>query len=104
MREPRFRERPVVMESFELRQVDGMQAYLGSLRVVGGETVLDPGSGRAPIPLGEVPDELAGGSEGLVWVAGSWGGGVFLVVSFGMLAVISRAWLISRRRVIFPLA
>ena len=70
-------------ESFELRQMDGMQAYLGVLRRDGGPS-LDPGSGRPEVPLLDVPGMLleAGGRE--VWVAGEWMSDGFMVRAFGI--------------------
>lgn len=76
----------LLVESFELREVDGMQAYLGTLRRVDGETALDPGTGRPPVTLGNVPGRLGDAAGRRAWVAGEWKEGRFAVRSFGILA------------------
>ena len=46
------------VESWELRQITGMQAYLGTVHQAREEILLHPGNGRPLIPLDDVPDEL----------------------------------------------
>lgn len=69
--------------AWELRAVDGMQAYLGVLRRTGGGFALDPGEGRPPVPLSQVGDALASRAGRTLWVAGTWAGPAFAVTSFG---------------------
>ena len=75
----------LLVESWELRQVDGMQAYFGSVRVVGGNVVLDQESGRPVIPLDDVPEVLRASLGSESWVAGVWSGNSFSVRSFGIM-------------------
>ena len=72
-------------ESFELRSVDGMTAYLGTLQEVGGSWQLKPDRSGAQIPLSGVPDQLRGAEGTLVWVAGAWVDEAFSVRSFGLM-------------------
>ena len=71
---------------FELREVDGMTAYLGVLTESGGGWTLEPGNDRASIPLADVPSDLAGAASTRVWVAGSWIENRLRVASFGVLS------------------
>lgn len=69
------------VSSFELRQVDGMQAYWGRIVATGSSVALDTGAGRAPVPLAGAPSEWAGQAGASVWVAGRWAGDAFEVQS-----------------------
>jgi len=75
---------PLVVETFDLRQVDGMEAYLGSLRRQPGRAELDPADGGVPIPLGGAVDQIPAEAP-MLWVAGRWAGDRFEVLSFGVL-------------------
>ena len=74
------------VESLELREVDGMTAYLGVLTDSGGEWTLDPETDRASIPLDGVPSDLARAASTHVWVAGTWIESRLHVASFGVLS------------------
>ena len=78
-------ENAIEAESFELRSVDGMTAYLGTLQEVGGSWQLKPDGSGAQIPLSGVPDQLRGAEGTLVWVAGAWVDEAFSVRSFGLM-------------------
>jgi hypothetical protein len=73
----------VDVSEVELREVDGMPAYLGVLRRVGDGFVVDVGGGRPPVPLVGVPDPLGAAQGGRVWVAGTWGRDGLSVASWG---------------------
>ena len=75
----------LVTEAYELRQVDGMEAYLGTLETQADGLTLARGQGRLPLPLGRVPDVLARQTGERVWVAGVWEDGRFAVRSFGWI-------------------
>ena len=79
-------ESAIKVESFELRSVDGMTAYLGLLNHTDGRWELTPNHGRAPVPLSGVPNQLRAAEGSLVWVAGAWGDQAFLVKSFGLMS------------------
>ena len=72
-------------ESFELRSVDGMTAYLGILNHTNGSWELNPNNGGAPVALSGVSDQLRAAEGSLVWVAGAWGDQAFSVKSFGLM-------------------
>ena len=72
-------------ESFELRSVDGMTAYLGTLQEVDGGWQLKPERSGAPVPLSGVPEQLREAEGSLVWVAGTWTDQSFSVKSFGLM-------------------
>ena len=55
-------ESAIEAESFELRSVDGMTAYLGILNHTDGNWELTPNSGSAPVPLSGVSEALLHGS------------------------------------------
>ena len=78
-------ENVVEAESFELRAVDGMTAYLGTLNHTDGRWELTPNSGSAPVPLSGVSDQLRAAQGSLVWVAGGWADQAFSVKSFGLM-------------------
>jgi hypothetical protein len=77
-------ENVVEAESFELRAVDGMTAYLGMLRAVDGGWQLKPERSGVPVPLSGVPEQLREAEGSLVWVAGTWTDQSFSVKSFGL--------------------
>ena len=79
-------ENAIEAESFELRSVDGMTAYLGILNHTNGRWELTPNSGSAPVPLSGVSDQLREAEGSLVWVAGAWADKAFSVKSFGLMA------------------
>ena len=72
-------------QSFELRAVDGMTAYLGTLQEVDGGWQLNPERSGAPVPLSGVPEQLREAEGSLVWVAGDWEDETFSVKSFGLM-------------------
>ena len=72
-------------QSFELRAVDGMTAYLGTLQEIDGGWQLKPERSGAPVPLSGVPEQLRGAEGSLVWVAGTWEDETFLIKSFGLM-------------------
>ena len=72
-------------ESFELRSVDGMTAYLGLLNHTDGRWELTLNNGNVPVLLSSVPDQLLAAEGSLVWVAGAWGDQAFSVKSFGLM-------------------
>ena len=72
--------------SFELRSVDGMTAYLGTLNHTDGRWELTPNNKAAPVPLSGVSDQLRSAEGSLVWVAGAWGDQAFSVKSFGLIS------------------
>ncbi len=74
------------VESLELREVDGMTAYLGILAESQGGWILEPGNDRASIPLADVPSDLTRAASTHVWVAGSWIENRLRVASFGVLS------------------
>ena len=78
-------ESAIEAESFELRSVDGMTAYLGILNHTDGRWGLNPNSGGAPVPISGVSDQLRAAEGSLVWVAGVWGDQAFSVKSFGLM-------------------
>ena len=73
------------VDVWELRQIDGMQAYFGRVEVTGETILLSPGGERPPIPLDDVPNDLRRSGGRKAWVAGLWMGGAFSVRSFGVL-------------------
>ena len=72
-------------QSFELRAVDGMTAYLGTLQEVDGGWQLKPERSGSPVPLSGVPEQLREAAGSLVWVAGTWTDQSFSVKSFGLM-------------------
>ena len=72
-------------QSFELRAVDGMTAYLGTLQEVDGGWQLKPERSGSPVPLSRVPEQLREAAGSLVWVAGTWEDKTFSVKSFGLM-------------------
>ena len=72
------------VDTWELRQIDGMQAYFGRVEAAGETILLGPRGERPPIPLDDVPNDLrrSGGRE--AWVGGLWMAGAFSVRSFGI--------------------
>jgi len=72
-------------QSFELRAVDGMTAYLGMLQAVDGGWQVKPERSEAPVPLSGVPEQLREAEGSLVWVAGTWEDETFSVKSFGLM-------------------
>ena len=78
-------ESAIEAESFELRSVDGMTAYLGILNHTDGRWELTPNSESAPVPLSGVSDQLREAEGSLVWVAGAWADQAFSVKSFGLM-------------------
>ena len=72
-------------QSFELRAVDGMTAYLGTLQEVDGGWQLKPEWNGSPVPLSGVPEQLREAEGSLVWVAGTWEDETFSVKSFGLM-------------------
>ena len=72
-------------ESFELRSVDGMTAYLGTLNHTNGSWELTPNNGGAPVALSGVSDQLREAKGYLGWVAGTWADQAFSVKSFGLM-------------------
>jgi hypothetical protein len=72
-------------QSFELRAVDGMTAYLGTLQEVDGSWQLKPERSGSPVPLSGVPEQLREAEGSLVWVAGTWTDQSFSVKSFGLM-------------------
>jgi hypothetical protein len=72
-------------QSFELRAVDGMTAYLGTLQEVDGGWQLNPERSGAPVPLSGVPEQLREAEGSRVWVAGTWTDQSFSVKSFGLM-------------------
>ncbi len=72
-------------QSFELRAVDGMTAYLGMLQAVDGGWQLKRERSGAPVLLSGVPEQLREAAGSLVWVAGTWTDQSFSVKSFGLM-------------------
>ena len=72
------------VDAWELRQIDGMQAYFGRVEAAGETILLGPGGERPPIPLGDVPNDLRRSVGREAWVAGLWMAGAFSVRSFGI--------------------
>ena len=72
-------------QSFELRAVDGMTAYLGTLQEVDGSWQLKPERSGSPVPLSGVPEQLREAEVSIVWVAGTWRDQSFSVKSFGLM-------------------
>ena len=77
--------RTIEVQSFELRAVDGMTAYLGTLQEIDGAWQLKPDGNGVPVPLSGVPDQLREAEGSLVWVAGTWADQAFSVKSFGLM-------------------
>lgn len=75
----------IAVESYELREVDGMPAVSGILESEGAGFVLDRGADRGKVRLLEVPAALSAQLRQQVWVAGEWVGPELLVKSFGLL-------------------
>ena len=69
----------------ELREVDGMTAYLGTLEQRGAGWRLVPDDAGLAVPLSSAPAALGDAAGQTVWVAGAWAGDVFQVQSFGVL-------------------
>jgi hypothetical protein len=78
-------EGAIEVEAFELRAVDGMTAYLGTLQEVDGGWQLNPERSGAPVPLSGVPEQLREAEGSRVWVAGTWTDQSFSVKSFGLM-------------------
>ena len=74
----------LMVASFEIRSVDGNEAYLGVIRSTGSGYVIDSGLGRPEVPLANVPTALEEAEGREVWVAGDWSTEAFLVKSFGI--------------------
>ena len=72
-------------DSYELREVDGMTAYLGVLTESVDGWTLEPGEDRVTIPLADVPSDLIRAGSAHVWVAGTWIENRLRVASFGVL-------------------
>ena len=72
------------VDTWELRQIDGMQAYFGRVEAAGETILLGPGGERPPIPLDDVPNDLRRSGGRKAWVAGLWMAGAFSVRSFGI--------------------
>lgn len=81
----------LVVESFELKEVDGMQAYLGTVRQTGQLVTLDRSIGGQNMVLSDAPDRLRALLGREVWVAGVWIGATFSVRSFGLMNLRSDA-------------
>ena len=77
--------RTIEVQSFELRAVDGMTAYLGTLQEVDGSWQISRKGNDSLVPLSGVPEQLRGAEGSLVWVAGAWVDEAFSVRSFGIL-------------------
>ena len=75
---------PLWVEAFQLRQVDGYEAYLGQVRRAGDGDELAPWGGGVPIPLMGAGRE-APRAPAMVWVAGRWQDEWFVVLSYGAL-------------------
>lgn len=75
---------PIAVGAFALRQVDGLEAHLGSLRRGPGTAELDPVGGGVPLPLSGSLDALPA-EPAVIWVAGRWARDRFEVLSFGVL-------------------
>lgn len=75
---------PLWVESFQLRHVEGQEAYLGQVRRAGDFDELAPWGGGAPIPLMGAVREVPRGPV-MVWVAGAWQDEWFVVLSYGVL-------------------
>jgi hypothetical protein len=69
----------------ELREVDGMTAYLGTLEQRDAGWRLVPDDAGLAVPLSSAPTALANAAGQTVWVAGAWAVDVFQVRSFGVL-------------------
>jgi hypothetical protein len=78
-------ESAIKPESFELRSVDGMTAYLGILNHTDGRWELTQNNGSGPVLLSGISDQLRAAEGSLVWVAGAWGDQAFSVKSFGLM-------------------
>ncbi len=78
-------EGAIEVEAFELRAVDGMTAYLGTLQEVDGGWQLNPERSGSPVPLSGVPEQLREAEGSRVWVAGTWTDQSFSVKSFGLM-------------------
>jgi len=63
--------RQLMVASFELRSVDGNEAYLGVIRSTGSGYVIDSGLGRPEVPIVNVPTALEEAEGQEVWVAGA---------------------------------
>ena len=72
------------VDAWELRQIDGMQAYFGRVEAAGEMILLSPGGERPPIPLDDIPNDLRRSDGREAWVAGLWMVGAFSVRSFGI--------------------
>lgn len=71
---------------FELRAVDGLQAYSGELARSAGVFVVRPGPGRAEVPLSDAPPQFSELVGRAVWVSGDWVGAQFAVKAFGVVS------------------
>ena len=78
-------ESAIEADSFELRSVDGMTAYLGTLQQTGGSWQLIRGGSEPLVLLSGVPGQLREAEGTLVWVAGAWVDETFSVKSFGLM-------------------
>ena len=77
--------RTIEVQSFELRSVDGMTAYLGILQKAGDAWKLLSTAESDPIQIQAIPQRLTEAIGSRVWVAGEWNGTYFRVQSFGLL-------------------
>lgn len=76
----------LLVDAFELRQVDGREAYLGRVAVSEAGVFLEVGEGRPAVRLEDAPGQLADHAGEEAWVSGAWSDGGFVVTSFGVLA------------------
>ena len=77
--------RTIEAQSFELRSVDGMTAYLGILQKDGDAWKLLSNAESSPIQIQAIPQRLTEAIGTRVWVAGEWNDTYFRVQSFGLL-------------------
>jgi len=77
--------RTIDAQSFELRSVDGMTAYLGILQKAGDAWKLLSNAESSPIQIQAIPQRLTEAIGSRVWVAGEWNETYFRVQSFGLL-------------------
>jgi hypothetical protein len=77
---------PLMAETVELGEVDGMPAHLGLLSRGAEGWALQGLGGETPIQLSSVPADLERGEGQVVWVAGAASENGFTVLSFGVLS------------------